>query len=451
MRQELRSVDGDGFKRRLGRRSVQAVGVHVIGVGVAFLSQLALTRVLGIEGYGIYAFVFACITVLTRFATLGFGTSILRFVSVYRAEERWGLAQSVIRYAERRVVLGSIGVALIGVAAVVLGRGRLSEPLFQTFLVGFAVIPIWALLRVRSSVVRALGGLVSAIAPDRAIREGVLVTLVGVAGFGLSWTVNAPMAMAATLLGAAVGLVVVTLSASRRRARELGGHLPSTIDPAWRRAAMPLLIVAGAQLLMNRTAVIMSGLLLDTASAGLIALAANISVLVNFPQVAINTVFTPAIAALHARGNHRDLQSIVSTAAWWITLAALVSCLPLFIFAESVLALFGPDFSAATNVFRILLVGQFINAAAGPVLQIMHMTGKEYSAAVILVSSTCIGVALNALLIVSFGLNGAAIAAALTLVTWNGAMVWFLWRHLALRPGVFGAFHWLTGARLSNP
>jgi O-antigen/teichoic acid export membrane protein len=258
--------------------------------------------------------------------------------------------------------------------------------------------------------------------------------------------VNALWAMAATLVGTTIGLVAVTWFAQQRYFREFADNSPiESAAPEWRRTALPLLISAGTAALMNRTAVVMSGWLIDTTHAGFLALAANISLLVSFPQVAVNAIFTPTIAMLYKREDHSALQSIITTAAWWITLAALGTLLPLFVFAELVLSFFGEDFTAATTVFRILLLGQFVNAAAGPVLQIMNMTGKENYVAAILVATSVVGIGLSATLIMGFGLNGAAAAAALTLIAWNCAMATFIWYRLRLVPSVLGTIYWLPG------
>lgn len=446
MPEALRLPSSDTLKRRLARGSAQALAVHAIGLGLAFLAQMVLTRALGSDGYGVYAFVFAWVTVLARFSTLGFETSLLRFVSAYRAQHLDGLARGVIRYAERRVVVGGMIVALIGMAVVALGRAQMPGPLVETFIVGLMVVPVWALLRIRSSIVRALGGVVSALAPDRAVREGVLAALVGGLAFGVAWGVSAAWAMAATLVGTVIGLIAVTWSARLQFAREFPDDRPlESAAPEWRRTALPLLVSAGAAALMNRTAVVMTGWLIDTTHAGFLALAANIALMVSFPQVAVNAMFTPTIAALYKRGDHDTLQSIITTAAWWITMAALVTLLPMFVFAEFILSLFGADFTAAATAFRILLLGQLVNAAAGPVLQIMNMTGKERHVAAILATTTLVGIGLNAVLIMRFGLNGAALAAALTLIGWNCAMAAFIWYRLRLVPSVLGSVSWVTG------
>jgi len=86
---------------------------------------------------------------------------------------------------------------------------------------------------------------------------------------------------------------------------------------------------------------------------------------------------------------------------------------------------------------RILLISQVMAASAGSQLYVMTMTGHERSAAVLLVSCAVVNAGASAVLIGMFGLNGAAIGTAVSLVVWNVAMALFLWRRLNLLPGVF--------------
>src|SRR6266566_7528857 len=54
---------------------------------------------------------------------------------------------------------------------------QFSLELRNTFLVGF-ILPLWALLWIRCSIVRAFGGVVLALVPDRVVRDGLLLVLV---------------------------------------------------------------------------------------------------------------------------------------------------------------------------------------------------------------------------------------------------------------------------------
>ena len=196
-----------------------------------------------------------------------------------------------------------------------------------------------------------------------------------------------------------------------------------------------LLLMTATQALLQSTDLLMLGWLADPTSVGVYAVAARVADLVTFALTAINTIFAPSIAALHARGDRTALQAMVTTTAWWATLAGLVVALPLFGLAGFVLSIFGAGFSAGETPLRILLAGQIVNAAAGSVGFMLTMTGHERQAAVVLGGAAVGAVALNAIFISPFGLAGAAMATALSVTGWNWGLAVLVWRRkLAYHP-----------------
>ena len=101
--------------------------------------------------------------------------------------------------------------------------------------------------------VRAFGGVVSALVPDRVVRDGTLIGLIAVATLGLGWTLNAPFVMVATLISSALGLVCAGFAMQRRRPRAVVDIMPAYDAAVWRRAAIPLVILGATEALMNGT------------------------------------------------------------------------------------------------------------------------------------------------------------------------------------------------------
>ena len=429
---ESRSVD------RLARGGFAAFVIYSAGVGLAYCSQLLIALFVGVEAYGLYAYAMAWVTLLAYFSALGFDVALLRFLPAYEAERAWPLFRGVIQYAERRAVAVSIVVVLAGMC-VVLVRD-LTPQLRDTFLIGLLLVPVLALLWIRSSIVRAFGGVLWAVAPNRVMRDGILVGLVALTSVGLGWALDAATVMSATLVGAIVALLFATLGMRKLRPHIIDGVVPVYEADIWRRAALPLVIMGATEALLNRTGVLLLGWLGDTKAAGIYSLAFNIAFVVALPRVAINTLFAPTISGLFARNDHAMLQKLVTKAASWTLVASGFIGVVLFVLAERLFGWFGADYEAGVPALRILLIGQVIIAAGGSQLHVMTMTGHERSAAVLLVSSTIFNVAASAGLIVVFGLNGAAIGTALTLIIWNLAMALFLSRRLGLKAGVLAFF-----------
>src|SRR5262245_49000931 len=100
---------------RVARGGVAAFLIYGVAIGLTYCSQLIIARVVGVEAFGLYTYVFSWVVVLTYVSTLGFDVALLRFVPAYETEAAWPLVRGVIQYAQRRAAAVGIGVVLIGV------------------------------------------------------------------------------------------------------------------------------------------------------------------------------------------------------------------------------------------------------------------------------------------------------------------------------------------------
>ncbi|MBV9974594.1 MAG: oligosaccharide flippase family protein [Hyphomicrobiales bacterium] len=430
-------ASGEPSLERVKRGGVAAFAIFVIGAGLTYCSQLLIARIVGPDTFGIYAYVFAWMVVLAYFSALGFDVALLRFVPAYRAERVYALLKGVIQYAERRAMASGAAIIVLGSLVVFLAPG-MSSPLRNTFLVGFFLVPVWALLWIRSSAVRAFGGVISALAPDRMVRDGMLLAIVAVASFGFGASLDAPWVMTATLVGSIIGLVLSSIAKHRLRPRVIDTLTAEYSAAIWRRTALPLVIIAGAESLLNRTGVLLLGWTGHTTDAGIYGLAFNIAFLAALPRTAVNTLFAPTISHLFARKEQAMLQVLVSTSALWTLCGAAAIALVLSVLAHPLMSWFGHGYEAGVPALRILLIGQVFAASVGSQLHVMNMTGHERSAAILLITSTVVNALVSVVMIHQFGLAGAAIATTLTLILWNAGMAIFIWRRLELLPGVLG-------------
>src|SRR3954470_20963698 len=106
---------GDGRGQPLGRASIAALAVYVVGAGLSCVAQLVTARIIGPDSYGVYAYVLAWVTLLAYLSTLGFHVSLLRFIPIYESKEEWPLVRGVIRYSERRAAGTGISIMLIAI------------------------------------------------------------------------------------------------------------------------------------------------------------------------------------------------------------------------------------------------------------------------------------------------------------------------------------------------
>jgi O-antigen/teichoic acid export membrane protein len=423
---------------RVARGGAAAFGIYVVGAGLTYCSQLLIARIAGPEAFGIYTYVFAWMVVLSYCSALGFDVALLRFVPAYQAERAWALLKGAIRYAELCSIAVGTVVISVGIFVVLVAAQGISSELKSTFVIGFILVPVWALLWIRSSVVRAFGGVASALIPDRVVRDGTLFGLVALASYGLGWTIDARWTMGATLFSSVIGLGLASFATRRLRPRMLDGVSPKYAVRKWSLIALPIVIIGAAEALLNRTGVLLLGWTGHTAGAGVYGLAFNIAFLAALPRTAVNTLFAPTISDLFARKDRATLQVLVATSASWTLLGAACIALVLSVLAGPLLNWFGNGYEAGIPALRILLAGQAFAAGAGSQLHVMTMTGHERSAAALIIASALLNAILSVVLIDRFGLTGAAIATTITLIIWNVAMAFFIWWRLQLLPGVLG-------------
>lgn len=150
--------------------------------------------------------------------------------------------------------------------------------------------------------------------------------------------------------------------------------------------------------------------------------------------VAVNYMFSPFVADLHARGERERLDSLYKALTRWVVAGTIPILLVLLILPGPVLRAFGGEFGAGTTPLRILLVGQLVNVAVGSVGFILIMVGRTGWDLAVYAGSFAIDVLVALVLAPRLGAEGAATAQAITLVVANAARVSLVWRLVGIQP-----------------
>ena len=144
--------------------------------------------------------------------------------------------------------------------------------------------------------------------------------------------------------------------------------------------------------------------------------AAKTMALVMFVHYAVGSAAAHRFSALKARGDDAGLTRAVRDGVRWTFLPSLAAALVLLALGKPLLWLFSPDFTKAYPVMAILVVGFLARASVGPAEFLLNMLGQQRMVAAVAVSAAVLDLMMCALLIPRFGMIGAAIANAGTLV-----------------------------------
>ncbi|MFZ3032954.1 MAG: polysaccharide biosynthesis C-terminal domain-containing protein, partial [Parvibaculum sp.] len=157
------------------------------------------------------------------------------------------------------------------------------------------------------------------------------------------------------------------------------------------------------------------------AEVGIYFAATRIVNLVTFIYFAVAALAVPKFSELHAKGNRADLQDFVHNIIQWIFWPTLAAALFILLFGKFALGFFGADFASGSALLAILIIGFLARASTGPIEYLLNMTGNQNATAAAYGAAAALNIILNLVLVPRFGLEGAAAATAISLVT---ASIW---------------------------
>ena len=445
-----------GRRFGVGRAAIGSLTLYGASNLLALVTAVWLGNLLGAEGYGIYSYGIAWANVLVAPAALGLDRFVVRGVATYQAADDRPALAGLIRFATRAVLLASLTVAG---AAVAIGALALGPDVRTTFLVSTALVPLFALTLVRQAAMQGLRHVVLGQTPEFLLRPILLLLGIG-ACVAIGGGADGPVGiMVATLAASLFSFVVGTVILARRLPPNLRRVRARIQTSRWLRAALPMMLIGGIWLLNPYVSSVILGSLSGGRDVGLFTVAARGAALVLLPLWAVNAALSPRIAAIAApegsRGAEPDaeaLQELTSRGSRLALAAALPLAAILVLLRDPLVAVFGDDFSGAALPLCLLVAGQLVNVATGPSQPLLLMTGHERTAAWVVGGGVVLNAALNFVAIGLWGLDGCAIATALSTIAWNVALVVASIRATGVNPCAI-SLGWGTAgpARLRRP
>ena len=420
-----------GAGQRLGQILVaHTAGNLVLNVGTMVLNfaiTFALTRQLGVSGYGAYAFASAWALLLGIPATLGLAPLLVREVAAYRVTQSWGNVRGLLRRANQVVVAASL--AVCGTALLVsYVSGWPPAELHRPTLLALVLIPVTGLVSLRQAAIQGFGRVVLARLPEAVVGPAILLLLIAVLGpalddrFNASWAVGANVT--AMFLAAALGVMMLrrTLPADVQR-------VPRQFETGrWARLALPLVLFGAIQAVNVQLGTVLVGALGGSREAGIYSVANRAAGLISFVLLGAMPALMPVIAGLHARRDLARLQVLLTRSSRLVFLSSLPIALGVIVFAGPLLRIFGLEFEGGVDALRIIAAGQLVNIAFGYPGTALVMTGHAAQLTGSVAAGAALNLALSAALVPAFGAEGAAIATAISVAGTNGLLALVLWR-----------------------
>ena len=432
-----RSLDADARRQlmRLIGGSAFVFACRVAGAGLTFGSQVILARWLGAAEFGLYVIAASWCILLSMLATAGMPAAAMRFIGA-------GLARNDPAYIRGFARRGLQITFATGVLTVVLGvlvlfgiPGLTSPGQRQALLVALATVPFFAVLNFYGGTANAFPWLVQSFVPTNVLRPLLfLVALWFLSSRDLH--LDATRAMELQWVVVLFCTALAGWAFQRRLSAEVPASGRSYETRGWLRAAVPLLGAGLFTSYLAEVTVIIAGFYLPSEDVGVFQVSYRIALLIAFGLYAVDSFTAPEAARFVATADQDNLQRSVNSATrlrFWPALAAVAV---LALAGKPVLRIFGDEFVRGYAVLVLLAFAQLAQAAVGPVSRLMTLTGQQDRALLAAVGSLLLLIPLLAVLVPSFGMEGAAVAALLDIVVWSVWMRHLVIKSLGIRPSV---------------
>lgn len=423
------------MRRHLIRGALGTGGLGVLQRGLGLLTTIVIARNLGVDGYGYFAFAMAAVSVIATPTQLGLPQLLTREVATSHTRGDWSLMRGTRR---RAVQLAVIAVVL---SLTVIGGGLLFVPVEiaaldpETFVFALALLPLIAAIAITNSLMTGLRLVIHASWPG-SVLQPLTFLLVLLALIAWLPPLKPPMAVGANIVAYAVALIVATYLLKRHWPKEASNAKPDYRRGTWTRRMVPFAMLAGINLINQKTGVMLLGIMTTAEDVGIYNVALQGSLVVSFALIASNAVIAPNVARLYAQKAQHHLQRLLTMSTAGVSVVAGAAAFVLIVWGHEILdLLFGGPFVRSYLSLCILVIGQLINVAMGSVGLFLVMTGHETDAVRALVVSAVVNLSLNVVLIPQFGIAGAASATAVSVVLWNVILAIQLYRRLHLVPG----------------
>lgn len=435
------------LKNELIRGALGGAGVQVVNRLLALALGVVLARGLGVDGYGIYSYILAIMIVLVVVADLGMSTLVLRQFAAYHSQCHWGLMRGLLVRSIQLVFLISIVLVVLALFIVEDISSQALRIAGDLVIWALVLFPLLTFTKLIASMLQGLQHVVKAQTIEGLIRP--IFVLSGVSGvFYIYPAMRLPHYVVVIQVVCAVGVLLLAMTLLRQ-------YLPKKVYTAkseyhsrqWLMSALPLTIIGGVGVLNSQTDILMLGFFTSPEEVGIYSVAVQGSALVAFGLHAANAVIAPQLSRLYVQADYARLQRLVTYSARAVLLTALPIALAFCLIGGKVAGwVFGPEFTASQTPMAILAVGQLVNAAMGSVGFLLNMTGHEKDVARTLVFATGLNILLNYFLIPQYGVNGAAVATAISIVIWNIVLCRLVKQRIGINSTVFN----LIGFKVQN-
>lgn len=405
-----------GPLEKIGSGSMVIAGGMVVGVLFQYLLRIVLARFMEPATYGLYVQALSVSQTATVVAMLGVHMAVPRFISYYRGTEDRKLVKETLTTAFRIVFVSLIVSSFL----LYFGAGWISTAIFhENALVkpleifSFTVIPLGYVYLFISFFRGDQNSRLKVVLDDFVFSSFVLVIISSVvlAGGGLQ-SVGYGYIIA-EILTVAVGYYLYRKvfdyglwKGGRKRYRKLGRFM-------W-----PLFVISVLLAVNKWLGIWLLGWGAGSVEVGVFNVAYTIAGSMTIILSALNYMFMPVVSELHGREDLGAIKEVYRNTLRWILVCAVPVFAGIMLFPSELIRIgFGSSYVEGANALRILSLGFLVMVSTGPAGEFLLALGRTRSQMMGIASITLVTFLSGIFLVPRYGIEGAALATTLGIVS----------------------------------
>ncbi len=404
------------------RRVVKGAGIFLVGTFCTllfgFFTKVLIARYLTKYDYGVLSLALTILGITQTVLTLGIPSAMVRQASYYLGKKDWsGVKKTVSISAFALLVSGICGFVFIYLSSYYFSIIFKAEELEYALKLLSLSIPFLMLNSYFVSICQIF----------EQVRLKVLVADIARSILTLSLVVLAvveklPFYFLVSVYSIAPAVTFLIFVTQRSKFRAVGLGLRGTGKYAKELIsfAVPLFLQGVLGVIVTWTDVLMLGYMLTPVDVGMYSAARTLALLLQQILGAVAFLYFPLVTQLYGQKKLVEIGRTYAVITKWIMSISLPVFLVMFLFPRAVLwVVYSNKYIGAYVVLELLALGFFVHVAFGPNgLTLVSFGDVKFVTAVSAITALA-NFVMNLLLIPVFGINGAAIATAITYISSN--------------------------------
>ena len=410
----------------------------IIGMGALFLARILIARNYSQEEYGIFSLSYVVLSIFSTISLMGLKGGVTRQVAHFNGKDQKPKTKGIILTSILSVLIISIllSVFLFYLSDVISNFIFKDEKLVIPLKIVSIAIPFLSLTYLFSSIFRGFERVKEKILFENLLLNILfIILLIPAFLIKINFTSILILFIMSIILNFLFFLTHIYKKKSLLFFERISKYKKNLHSKELLYFSLPLLIISILYMTMSWADSIMLGFFKDIETVGLYNSALPLARLLPIMHSSMGFIYLPIASGLIARNQSVKLQNLYVLISRWILLLTLPLFSILFFFPRYVLSfLFGSSYIGASSVLIILSIGFIFHVILGPNGSTLTAFGNVKIQMYSSVASMVSNIGLNIILIPPYGIQGAAVATAVSLVIPNLILSIELFRRNRLHP-----------------